>query len=201
MVATLEKSQQQTYTPEEYFAIEETAEFKNEYRQGQIIPMTGGTVTHNQISGNLYLALRLGLNGKNFNVFIGDVRLWIPDASVYTYPDVMVISDRVEYHNNRKDTIVNPQIIIEVLPRSSRRYDRGEQFDYYRTIPSFQEYILVEQSQTKIEQFVKTDRKRWLYREDDAEDTILSFETLQLEVPITEVYNKVELGEEEAASE
>jgi Uma2 family endonuclease len=192
MTVTLEKPQQHQYTPEEYLALEETAEFKNEYRDGKIIPMTGGTTHHNRIALNLSLALCLGLKGQAYDVFMESVRLWIPEASVYTYPDIMVISGQPEYHNHRKDTIVNPQVIIEVLSRSTRNYDRGDKFDFYKTIPTFKEYILVEQSQAKIAQFVKTDAKRWLYREYDAEDTALSFGMFQLEVSIADIYEKAE---------
>lgn len=197
MTATLEKTQQRYYTPEEYLALEEAAEYKSEYHDGQIIPMTGGTTTHNQIAGNLYLSLRLGLKGQESDVFIGDVRLWIPEVRCYTYPDIMVIAGQPKYYDNRQDTVTNPQVIIEVLSKSTRNYDRGDKFDYYKTIPTFQEYILIEQSSVKIVQYVKTEAKRWLYREYDEEDTALSFNGFELEVPLMDIYEKVDFTEGE----
>ncbi|MDY7016480.1 MAG: Uma2 family endonuclease [Cyanobacteriota bacterium] len=197
MTAILEKTQQRHYTPEEYLALEEVAETKSEYRNGKIIPMTGGTTDHNQISGNLYLGLRIGLKGKEYEVFFADVRLWIPEAQLYTYPDVMVISGKPQYHDNRKDTITNPQVIVEVLSKSTRNYDRGDKFDYYKTIPPFQEYILIDQSQIKITQYFKTEAKRWTYREYDEEDTALSFNVFEVEVALTDIYEKVNFEEDE----
>lgn len=81
------------YTPEEYLEIEEKAEYKSEYRDGEIVPMTGGTTNHNKIAGNFYAYLKFGLRGKNYDVYIGDVRLWIPRYRQHTYLDVIVPFD------------------------------------------------------------------------------------------------------------
>jgi Uma2 family endonuclease len=79
------------YTPEEYSEIEEKAEYKSEYRDGEIVPMPGGTTNHNEIAGNFYANLKFALKRQDYRVYIGDVRLWIPRYRQHTYPDVMVI--------------------------------------------------------------------------------------------------------------
>ena len=83
---------QKYYTPEEYLELEEKAEYKSEYRDGEIVPMTGGTTNHNKIALNLAASLKIALRRKNHDVYIGDVRLWIPEARIYTYPNVMVVA-------------------------------------------------------------------------------------------------------------
>jgi Uma2 family endonuclease len=201
MTATLKRKQQRYYTPEEYLALEEAAKYKSEYHDGQIIPMTGGTTNHNRIALSMSIALSLGLKGKEYDIFIGDVRLWIPAARFYTYPDVMVISGKPKYYENRQDTVTNPQVIVEVLSQSTRNYDRGDKFDYYKTIPTFQEYILIDQSQIKITQYVKTEAKRWSYREYDQEDTALSFNVFEMEVPLVDIYEKVDFEENDRDAE
>ena len=97
------------------------------------------------------IALRLALKGLDYNVFMGDVRLWMPKKRFYTYPDVMVILGKPEYYNNRKDTVINPQVIIEVLSKSTKSYDRSDKFQFYQTLPTFQEYILIDQSRIYVE--------------------------------------------------
>jgi Uma2 family endonuclease len=201
MTATLQPTEQRYYTPEEYLALEETAEYKSEYHDGVIIPMTGGTTNHNRIAGNIYVELKLALKGQNYDIFIGDVRLWIPRVRRFTYPDVMVIAGQPEYHDNRKDTITNPQIIIEVLSKSTKGYDRGDKFSYYKTIPTFQEYILIEQTKIAIEQYSKQSNKRWSYTEYDEEDSVLVFSRFQAEVPLVDIYEKVDFEAEEAEEE
>jgi len=137
--------------PEEYLALEETAESKSEYCDGVIIPRTGASTNHNHISLNMSIALRLALKGLDYNIFMGDVRLWMPKKRFYTYPDVMVILGKPEYYNNRKDTVINPQVIIEVLSKSTKSYDRSDKFQFYQTLPTFQEYILIDQSRIYVE--------------------------------------------------
>lgn len=185
---------QQYYTPEEYLALEEKADYKSEYYDGLIIPMTGGTTNHNRIAGNLYAALNFAFRRQTYEVFFSDVRLWIPETRYYKYPDIMVIAGQPEYHNNRQDTIVNPQVIIEVLSDSTQTYDRDEKFKTYRTIPSFQEYILIDQNSVAIDQYFKTAAKRWSLYEYDHEETELSFKSFDLQLPLTELYDKVELA-------
>jgi Uma2 family endonuclease len=201
VTATLQKTEQQTveryFTPEEYLALEETAEYKSEYLDGVIMPMTGGTTNHNRISLNMSIALRLALKGLEFDVFISDVRLWLPKKRFYTYPDVMVIAGQPEYYNNRKDIVMNPQIIIEVLSKSTKAYDRSDKFQFYQTLPTFQEYILIDQSRVYVEQYCKLANKRWSYTQYDEEDTALVFNFFQVEVPLADVYEKVDFADRE----
>ena len=201
MTATLQPTAQRYYTPEEYLALEEQAEYKSEYHDGVIIPMTGGTTNHNRIALNISMALRIALKGQEYDVFISDVRLWIPRIRSYVYPDVMVIAGKPEYHNNRKDTITNPQAIVEVLSKSTRNYDRGDKFSYYRTIPGFQEYILIDQKKIAIEQYSKQANKRWSFSEYNEEDTELFFSSLQVEVPLVDIYEKVDFEAEKPEEE
>ncbi len=195
MTAILQVTEQPTakryFTPEEYLTLEETAEYKSEYLDGEIIPMTDGSTNHNQIAGNLYIALSLTLKKRNYRIFIGDVRLWVPKVRLYTYPDVMVTFGQPEYHKNRTDMITNPQVIVEVLSKSTKNYDRSDKFTFYKTLPSFREYILIDQTKIKVEQYSKTENKRWSYSEYDEEDTALVFDSFELEVPLSDVYEQV----------
>ena len=186
------------YSPEEYFKLEETAEFKHEYRDGDIIPMSGGTTNHNQIAGNAYFQLKLALRGQKYRLFIGDVRLWMAEHRLYTYPDLMVIKGDVIYHENRKDTVLNPLVIIEILSESTGSYDHGDKFKYYRSIPEFQEYILIDQYQYSVEQFVKTETGKWQVNFYESVDSILTLSTLDFAINLTDLYEQVNFETSEA---
>jgi len=133
----LTETQKLYSTPEEYLALEEAADYKSEYIDGEIVPMTGGTLNHNDIAGNFYALMKFALRGKKYKVFIGDLRLWIPRYRLYTYPDVMAIQGEPVLQGDRTDTIINPLAIVEVLSKSTKNYDQGDKFDYYRSIPEF----------------------------------------------------------------
>ena len=191
----------QYYTPEEYLELEATADYKSEYIDGQIIAMAGASINHNRISLNLSSGLNFAFRNQNYEVFMGDMRLWIPQKLIYTYPDVMIIADEPEFFNNRTDTITNPQVIIEVLSNSTKGYDREDKFAAYRTIPTFQEYLLIDQNRIHVEQFSKTGKKRWNLREYDEEDENISLETVSFEISLQDLYNKVKFPQIKSAVE
>ncbi len=188
----MQTKEKRDYSPEEYLEIQTAAESKSEYRDGLIIPIAGGTPNHNRIAGNFYAALNFALKGQAYDVFIGDMRLWIPQVRLYTYPDVMVVSGQLQFAEGRRDTITNPLIIAEVLSESTANYDRGEKFRLYRTIPTLLEYVLLSQAEMHVEQFAKTADNKWLLSEYDGKNTILTLNSIQVQVSLTDIYDKVE---------
>ena len=195
-MSPLVESPPHLYSAAEYLALEEKAEFKSEYRNGEIIPMTGGSLIHNRIAGNLFAWLKTALRGQAAKAYIGDVRVWIPEHRFYTYPDVFVIQAEPEFYAQRTDTILNPVLIIEVLSPSTAAYDRGDKFKAYRSLPSFQEYWLVDQYQRQIDQYCKTDDDTWLYRSYGDAQAVMSSPTLGLEMAIAVAYEDVEFDQE-----
>ncbi len=181
------------YSIEEYLAHEETAEYRSEYRDGEIVPMTGGSINHNQIIVNLIIALSITLREQNYRVYASDLRLWIPRYREYTYPDILIIKDEAIFQEGRTDTVLNPSIIFEVLSKSTSSRDRGDKFTYYRSIPELQEYILIDQYQVHIEQFSKTAEGNWLLKESDDEEGILTLVSTNSQIPHRQIYERVEL--------
>lgn len=182
----------QYYSPAEYLALETAAEYKSEYIDGQIVPMSGGSPNHNRIAINLVSALNFALRGQPYDVFMSDMRLGIPNYRLYTYPDVMVVASPLEFAENRRDTITNPIIIAEVLSTSTEKYDRGDKFKRYRTIPNFQEYVLISQNAMEIEVFTKNEQHKWELSEYEGAESVLRLNQIQFQISLSEIYNKVE---------
>lgn len=179
------------YSPEEYLELETASEIRHEYLNGEIIPMTGGSANHNRIAGNLYAALNFALSDQDYEAFFTDVRLWIPTKKLFTYPDVMIVAGSIEFLENRTDTIVNPRVIIEVLSDSTKNYDRGEKFEFYRTLESFQEYVLIDQYKVHVEHFSKTSNKQWSFTELDEMSSTLALASVPFQIELSAVYRKV----------
>ena len=184
------------YTPEEYLEFEINSPERHEYINGEIIPMTGGLPNHNLIIGNLYAALNFLLKREPYFVFVTDQRVWIPKQRIHTYPDIMVVEGALQLQTGRKDTITNPLLIVEVLSKSTQTYDQGNKFKFYRTIPSFQEYILIDQYSIHIEQYYKTESNQWIFSEKDGEESILKFNKIPFEIVLADIYNKVDFDAE-----
>ena len=179
------------YTPEEYLALEETSEDKNEYRQGEIIPMVGATTNHNQIAGNFYRRFPLTINNQDYYTYMETVRLWLSDYSIYTYPDVMVIQGQPLYQGNSQSNVINPLIIVEVLSNSTQAYDRGDKFKFYRSLPTFQEYILIEQSSYSVERYSKQKDDQWLIDFVTGENAVLQLVSVDWQISFQDLYQRV----------
>ena len=186
---------QKTYTPAEYLELEEKAEFRSEYRDGEIVPMAGGTTNHNRISLNVASNLTFSLKGQSYEVYMSDVRLWIPPNRQYTYPDVMLIQGEPIYWENTTSTVTNPRLIVEVLSKSTGNYDRSEKFDYYRSIPTLQEYILIDQSCYHVLQYVKTSPTQWLLTDHHQAEGIIQFGSIDLVLSLEDIYDRVDFAE------
>ncbi|MEY3332714.1 MAG: hypothetical protein RLZZ176_1014 [Cyanobacteriota bacterium] len=186
------------YSPEEYLEFEVNSELRHEYIDGLIIPMTGGTPNHNKIAGNLYVAIHFALKRQPYEVYYTDQRLWIPKRRIHTYPDVMVVQTPLVFAEGRNDTITNPVMIAEVLSKSTKGYDRDEKFAAYRTITNFQEYILIDQYTIHVEQYVKTDHRKWMFLEyEDINDT-LNLTSIPGQISLADIYEKIDFSSTES---
>lgn len=193
----LVQNQQKFYSLDEYRELEETAEFRNEYRDGEIVQMTGGSINHSQIIGNIYAFLKSALRGKNARPFMSDLRLWIPRYRRGTYPDVMVVEGELVCTEGRKDEILNPVLIVEVLSKSTKNFDREDKFRFYRSIPEFREYVLVSQYEFLVAQYIKNESNEWLFREYEGESAIVSFDSVEVQMSVSDIYELVVFEMEE----
>jgi Uma2 family endonuclease len=196
---TILKPQKKKYTPEEYLALEEKAEFRSEYHDGEIIPMTGGSINHNRITGNIYAYIKYQVRGKNKEAFTNDLRVWMNRYQRYVYPDVFIIQGTPILHESRTDTITNPRLIVEVLSKSTQQYDHTEKFRYYRSIPDFQEYLLINQYEVSIEHYIKTGEKEWILREYENMDEAIQLSSIDVEITLNDIYEGVDFALEPKA--
>ncbi len=194
----LVQSKQKIYSLDEYRELEETAEFRNEYRDGEIVQMSGGSINHSRIIRNLSRVLGNLLEDQPYELFHNDLRLWIPRYRRGTYPDVMVIEGEPIFNDARSDEILNPVLIVEVLSKSTKDFDKEDKFRFYRSIPEFREYVLVSQYEFLVAQYIKTESNDWLFREYEGESAIVSFAALGVQMSMSEIYNKVVFEAEES---
>ena len=182
----------QRYTLEEYLALERVSEVKYEYWDGEIFSMSGGTLAHDQIMGNSFSLLNAKLLGKDCSVFTNNMQIKVPAAPPYRYGDGSVVCGSVEIERfNGADLLVNPVLIIEVLSPSTEAYDRGDKFTYYKSIPSFREYLLIAQHRPHITHYVKSETGKWDYEETNDLGGSIYLSTIDCTLALNEVYREV----------
>ncbi len=190
MIAT--SPQPQEMTMEEYLLWELDQDIRHEYIDGKVFAMTGGTIPHNDIALNLYSALRPHLRSMDCRINVSDVKVQVTAKNSYFYPDIIVSCDREDI--NARKFIQNPKLIIEVLSPSTSSRDRGEKFRYYLTMPSLQEYLLVDSEKISVERYCRGEGRMWLYYPYTAGDTI-ALSSIEFELPIELLYEGVGLEE------
>lgn len=149
------------YTEQEYLELERTAEYKSEYYRGEIFAMSGARFNHNRIKENLSIEIGGFLKGKSCESLSSDMRVHIPENTLYTYPDLLIVCGKPEFLDDHMDTILNPSVIIEVLSPSTGNYDQGKKFYLYQGLKSLKEYILVDSQQVGAQVYRKSDDGVW----------------------------------------
>ena len=183
---------QSLYTPEQYLAMERKATYKSEYINGRILAMAGASVQHNTITANLVRALGNQFVDRPCQVFSSDMRVKVVTTGLYAYPDIVAVCGEMQIDDAQGDTLTNPSVIVEVLSHSTEVYDRGEKFAHYRKLGSLTDYVLIAQDKVRIEHYVRHDAG-WFLNELDDLDGILRLASIGCEVPLRDVYAKVEL--------
>jgi Uma2 family endonuclease len=186
MIAISQQSEKMTI--EEYLEWEPQQDLRYEYVNGEVFAMTGGTIPHNDIALNLYRALYPHLRSRGCRVNVSDVKVQVNSRSPYYYPDVIVSCDPQDL--NARNFIQNPKLIVEVLSPGTSAKDRGEKFTYYLTIPTLQEYILIDSEKFSVERYCRGEGRMWLYYPYTAGD-IITLSSIEVEFPIELLYEGV----------
>lgn len=162
----------QKVSVEDYLRAEEKSMHKHEYHNGIIKKMAGGTFNHDNLAGKAVTLINLFLEENDLPYLVNgsDTKIRIERYNKFVYPDAVVICEKPEFYQNRKDTITNPLLIVEVLSDSTKDYDRTLKYEYYRTIESFKEYVLVHQDIKHVSVYTKQTDATWIIRDYDGDE-------------------------------
>jgi Uma2 family endonuclease len=184
-----------TYAFDDYLAIErEAIDEKHEYVAGRVYAMTGASYNHNLIVTNLAIALGTQLKERPCSVLTNDMRVRIETADACKYPDIVALCEEPRFYDDRRDVLLNPILVIEVLSPSTEAYDRGGKFALYRSLPSLQEYVLVAQDHLSVEVFTRQPNDRWLLTAYSVPKAELVFESIRCRIPLHEIYDKAQIA-------
>jgi Uma2 family endonuclease len=188
-------ARKQKLTVAEYLAIEARAEFKSEYYNGEMFAMAGASEPHNRIKGNTEGELYARLKGGPCRTYSSDQRVHVEATGLYTYPDILVVCGPSEFAAEDKHAIINPRTIIEVLSPSTAHYDRGAKLRQYQKIPTLQEYVMIYQDEAVCERLTRQADESWTFAFAAGLDTTLTFTSLDVDIPLAEIYAGVTFPE------
>ncbi|NJL27775.1 MAG: Uma2 family endonuclease [Thermoanaerobaculia bacterium] len=183
-------------TPAEYLAQERAAEHRSESLAGEVFAMAGTSRWHNLISVNVAARLHAQLSGRPCEVYSADMRVKVAPTGLYAYPDVVLACSDPTFEDSSADTLLNPTIIFEILSPSTEAFDRGEKFSHYRRLGSLTDYLLISQDRPRVERYHRQEGGFWLFSEIEGLDARLVIESIGVELPLHEIYERVELPAE-----
>ena len=183
-------------TPEQYLEAEREANSKSEYFSGQIFAMAGASRRHNVLVGNLVRRLGNRLDGRPCETYPSDMKVLVRANGSYTYPAVTVVCGEPEFLDRDGDVLLNPLVIVEVLSDSTALYDRGTKWMLYQGLTSLREYVLVSQDTPRVERFTRQVDGQWLYQSVSGLDGEIRLASLEIALPLAEVYERVHWNEE-----
>jgi Uma2 family endonuclease len=177
-------------SPEEYLAIERSAEYKSEYVDGVMYTMAGGSERHNLIAANIIISIGVQLRNRPCRVYPSDLKVRVPNSKRFFYPDVSVVCGETKFADDEQDVILNPILIVEVLSESTAAYDRGKKFLSYQQIDSLQEYLLISQDEAIVEHYVRQNNDTWLYTKAISLEETIILPSIECEVALKDIYDK-----------
>lgn len=181
-------------TPDEYLEIERKAEFKSEYHNGEMFAMAGAKSDHNLLVTTFVSLLYPQLRSRPCHIYANDMRVRVSATGLYTYPDVAVVCGELRFLDEHEDTLLNPNLVVEVLSPSTEAYDRGRKFEQYQTIESFTEYLLVSSDRVHVDLFRRQPGGDWLLKSSDRLEDPLDLQSIGCRLSLADLYEKVDLA-------
>ncbi len=180
------------YTLEEYFALEKVGDARYEYWDGDIVCMSGGSLEHGRIGGNIFGELYSQLKGRQCTAFTSEIPINTPTFPPYRYPDVSVACGDITFEKvSGIDTLTNPIVIFEVLSPHTEAADRGQKLQAYRAIETLQEYVLVSQVRPHITHYVKQDNTEWNSFDISGLATTLTLNSISCTLLLQDIYDGI----------
>ncbi|MGI8468302.1 MAG: Uma2 family endonuclease [Pyrinomonadaceae bacterium] len=185
-------------TDAEYLEFERAAKRKHEFIGGEIAAMAGASERHNIIASNLFLGLGLQARKNSCRTFASDMRVKAKQGNYY-YPDIVISCGERNFEDGKRDVLLNPKVVVEMLSKSTKLKDRNEKFDSYTVLETITDYILIEQDETRVEHYTRAEGEDWRLRVLREPEEILNLASINCQISLAEIYNEVEFGRRNAS--
>jgi Uma2 family endonuclease len=179
-------------TEEQYLAMDRAAEVRSEFMDGEMWAMSGGSMRHAGLQANIIIELGVALRGSDCRMFTSDLRVRVLPGRMYAYPDVTVVCGKPVPADDHQDILLNPAVIFEVLSPNTEKYDRGIKFQYYLSLETLKDFILVDQNKVRVEHYARGSPGAWTFRAYEQLDDELKIDSIGVSLALSRIYDRVE---------
>lgn len=179
------------HTPDEYLVMEEAAEYKSEYYEGEVVAMAGATANHCRITTELSRLLGNALEQSSCEIFTSDMKIRIPDDAAYYYPEISVVCGKLDFENEKETVLKNPCLVVEVLSEGTAYFDKGRKLHHYKQLPSLKEYVLIDQINPQADVHRRSDDGEWELSCYIGLQTELELHSIGVKIKLADIYKRV----------
>ena len=181
---------EKNYTPEEYLKSDRSESSKHEFVNGRILSLAGSNRIRSLLGSNTTIAVGNRIHGQKNEIYAGNMRVRI-SANRFSYPDVVVVNTKPIFADNNEDVLQNPTVVFEIYSKKTSSLDKTEKLELYLAMESIREYLLVKEDEMRVEHYFKQNAKQWIYRIYNDREEIISLESVNCKVALTEIYSQI----------
>jgi Uma2 family endonuclease len=181
-------------SPDDYLMSERTSATKNEYLNGRVIARSGSNRWHNLIVSNIAVAIGSRVNGPKHDIYVGNMRVKLKNNYI-CYPDVVVVANEPTFSDQGLDLLLNPTVVIEMISNGTNSSDKTQKLENFLAMDSIRECLLIKEDEMRIEHYAKQNAKQWIYKIYNERDDVVSMESIQCKVSLSEIYAHIKFGQ------
>ena len=180
-------------TPDDYLAAERQSATKNEFMNGRVIGRSGSNRWHNLIVSNAAVAIGSRIHGAKSDLYLGNMRVRLRNNFI-CYPDIVVVNGEPTFADQNGDLLLNPTVVFEIISSATNTLDKTQKLEAFLAMDSIRECILVKEDEMRIEHYAKQNAKQWIYKIYNERDDVLSMESINCKVSLSEIYAQIKFG-------
>jgi len=184
---------------DEYLTSERHSAVRNEYVEGRVIARSGSNRAHNILASNTAIALGSRMHGNKTEIYISNMRVKLKNSFV-CYPDVIVVNGEPAFADQNHDLLLNPAVIVEIVSNQTNSSDKTNKLESYLAMESIKEVVLLKEEEMRVEHYARQNAKQWIYRIYNERDDVISLESINCKVSVSEVYAQVKIKQAELSS-
>jgi Uma2 family endonuclease len=184
---------------DDYLNKERSGVAKNEYINGRVIPRGNSNRWHNLIVTNATIAIGSRLQGHKCDVYVSNMRVRL-QSNVICYPDLILVNGEPSFADQKLDLLQNPTVVVEIFSAKTESSDKSEKMESYLAMDSIKECLMVKEDGMRVEHYARQNAKQWVYRIYNERDDVISLESVQCKISLSEIYSQIKFGQAEFSS-
>ncbi|MEP7148619.1 MAG: Uma2 family endonuclease [Acidobacteriota bacterium] len=184
---------------DDYLNNERQGAGRHEYVDGRVIARSGSNRWHNILVSNSAIALGSRMHGNKCEIYISNMRVKLKNNYI-CYPDMVVVNGEPSFSDQNSDLLLNPTVIFEIFSNQTHSSDKTNKLESYLAMDSIKEFVLLKEEEMRVEHYARQNAKQWIYRIYNERDDVISLDSINCKVSVSEVYAQVKTKQAELSS-